>query len=159
MGTMRRLLKFALPALLLIAAGAGAARAQSGEPAKAAGALAAAEEKMARRFPQPVRVGFLIGRAVLDNEENTIGHVRRVVRTAEGKIELIVGYSRWFAWLGWWERPVAVPVPLVAMLGPYVFAIDMPVAEFQWAPEWTAGESKELGADEVIQVALTKTWH
>ena len=57
-------------------------------------------ERMNRRFPQPVRVGDLIGLPVLDDRSSTLGFVRQVVRTAAGKIELIVSYSRWFGWFG-----------------------------------------------------------
>src|ERR1700693_486772 len=61
------------------------------------------EEKMNKRFPQPVRVGFLIGLPVLDDDDNTLGRVQQVVRTPEGKISLIVSYGGSF---GWGARPV-----------------------------------------------------
>src|ERR1700722_4174866 len=63
-------------------------------------------ERMNRRFPQPVRVGDLVGLPVIDHRSSTLGFVRQVGRTAAGKTELIVSYSRWFGWFG---RPVAVP--------------------------------------------------
>ena len=56
------------------------------------------EAKMARRFPQKVRVGDLIGLPVLDGDDVTLGRVQKVVRTPEGKIRLIVSYSKWL-WL------------------------------------------------------------
>ena len=114
------------------------------------------EQKMARRFPQAVRVGFLVGRPVIDDDDNTLGYVQRVVRTADGKIQLIVRYGGWFGWIGWWQRPVAVPIELVAMLGAHVAAIDMFRDDFQKAPTWDVTEGKELAMDEVIRVALTK---
>ena len=40
---------------------------------------------MRRRFPQPVRVGDLIGLPVLDDSHVTIGLVRQAVRTPEGR--------------------------------------------------------------------------
>jgi ribosomal 30S subunit maturation factor RimM len=45
---------------------------------------------MQRRFPQPVRVGDLIGLPVLDDSHRTLGFVHDVVRTPQNKIELIV---------------------------------------------------------------------
>src|SRR5215469_10611078 len=51
---------------------------------------------MNKRFPQPVRVGDLIGLPVLDEQASTLGTVRQVVRTADGNIRLIVSYSRWW---------------------------------------------------------------
>jgi len=51
------------------------------------------EETMARRFPQPVRVGDLIGLPVLDDQDSTIGYIHEVVRTPTGKIQLVVPYG------------------------------------------------------------------
>src|SRR6266567_6503150 len=42
------------------------------------------EQKMSRRFPQPVRVGFLIGLPLLDWSDSTIGYIQQVIRTPEG---------------------------------------------------------------------------
>ena len=114
------------------------------------------EERMQKRFPHPVRVGFLVGLPVLDNDDNTLGYVQRVVRTPAGKIHLIVRYGGWFGWIGWWQRPVAVPLELVGMLGAAVAALEMFPADFRQAPTWSAGDSKDLGLDETIKVALTK---
>jgi len=54
-------------------------------------------ERYLKRFPQPARVGDLIGLPVLDLSSSTLGHVRQAVRAPLGKIEFIVGYSRWWA--------------------------------------------------------------
>ena len=115
------------------------------------------EQKMQKRFPQAVRVGFLVGRPVIDDDDNTLGYVQRVVRSADGKIQLIVRYGGWFGWIGWWQRPVAVPIEVVAMLGPFVAAIDMPPDAFRKAPTWElpAGTA-DIPADETVRVALTK---
>src|SRR5262249_18406497 len=51
------------------------------------------EARMQRRFPQDVRVGDLIGLPVLDGYHQTLGRVRQVVRTPDGKIKLIVAYG------------------------------------------------------------------
>jgi hypothetical protein len=114
------------------------------------------EERMQRRFPHPVRVGFLVGLPVIDNDDNTLGYVQRVVRTPAGKVHLIVRYGGWFGWIGWWQRPVAVPVELVGMLGAAVAALEMFPADFRQAPTWSAGDSLDLGPHETIKVALTK---
>src|SRR5258707_15085684 len=65
-----------------------------------------AEARMQRRFPQPVKVGDLIGLPVLDDGDVTLGRVRQVVRTPQGKIRLIVSYG---GWLGWGAPPGAAP--------------------------------------------------
>ena len=135
-------------AAVLTAVTALSARAQ--EPAKPG---LTQEERAARRFPQPVRVGFLVGLPVLDEYSSTIGRVRRVVRTPEGKIRLVTLYG---GLLGVGGREVAVPVERVAMLGQFVAALDMTPAMFEQAPTWTDDADQTLGPDETIRVGLTR---
>jgi len=111
------------------------------------------EAKMARRFPQKVRVGDLIGLPILDDNDVTLGHVQRVVRTPDGKIRLIVSYGRWFGWFG---RPVAVSIEVVAILGRQIASLDMQPEEYAKAPTWAEGKDQAIGADEIIRIALTR---
>jgi hypothetical protein len=111
------------------------------------------EAIMRRRFPQKVRVGDLIGLPMLDDDDVTLGHVRRVVRTPEGKIKLIVGYSKWFGWFG---RPVAVPIEVVAILARQIASLDMPPSEYEAAPTWTEGKDMPIADDDIIHIALTR---
>ncbi len=110
-------------------------------------------ERMNRRFPQPVRVGDLIGLPVLDDRSSTLGFVRQVVRTAAGKIELIVSYSRWFGWIG---RPVAVPIEVVGIEGRQLASLDMPRGEYATAPTWQGGDAAALPDDATIRIALAR---
>src|SRR5215475_13272319 len=91
------------------------------------------EARFARRFPQKVKVGDLIGLPILDDDDVTLGHVTQVVRSPEGKIRLVVSYSRWFGWFG---RPVAVPIEAVAILAKQIASIEMPPAEYENARTW-----------------------
>jgi hypothetical protein len=111
------------------------------------------EAIMSRRFPQKVRVGDLIGLPMLDDNDVTLGHVERVVRTPEGKIKLIVGYSKWFGWFG---RPVAVPIEVVAILGRQIASLDMPPAEYAAAPIWTVGKDVAIPDNDIIRIAVTR---
>ncbi len=88
---------------------------------------------MQARYPQPVRVGDLIGLPVLDDSARTLGYVREVVRTNENKIELIVDYR---GFLGWRSRPVAVPLEVVGIAGRQISSLDMPRSEYASAPTW-----------------------
>jgi hypothetical protein len=110
-------------------------------------------ERMKRRYPQPVRVGDLIGLPVLDNRSSTLGFVRQVVRTAAGKIELIVSYSRWFGWFG---RPVAVPIEVVGIEGRQVASLDMTRGEYATAPTWHGQDATALPDDATIRIALAR---
>ena len=111
-------------------------------------------ERMNRRFPQPVRVGDLIGLPVLDDRSSTLGFVRQVVRTAAGKTELIVSYSRWFGWFGWFGRPVAVPIEVVGIEGRQLASLDMPRSEYAAAPTWQGEGATALPDDATIRIAL-----
>jgi hypothetical protein len=119
-------------------------------PAQAPAALSP-EEKMRRRYPQPVKVGDLIGLPVLDFDDRTLGYVRSVVRTPAGKIELIVPYG---GFLGWGRRLVAVPIEAVAIAGRQLAALDMTRAEFDAAPAWSDPQSPSLPATEIIRIGL-----
>jgi hypothetical protein len=110
-----------------------------------------AEEKMRRRFPQPVKVGDLIGLPLLDDEDRTLGRVQKVVRTAEGKIQLIVPYG---GFLGIRSRLVAVPIEVVGIAGRQLAALDMPRAEFDAAPAWSDADTVPVPASDTIRVGL-----
>src|SRR5690242_82865 len=60
------------------------------------------KERYLKRFPQPTRVGDLIGMPALDLNSKTLGNVQQIVRGPAGEIEFIIGYSQW--WGGWAGR-------------------------------------------------------
>lgn len=109
------------------------------------------EEKMQRRFPQPARVGDLIGLPVLDDDDRTLGRIKHVVRTQAGKLQLIMPYG---GFLGWRQRLIAVPIEVVAIAGRQLAALDMSRAEFDAAPAWDRALATALAPDDVIRVAL-----
>jgi hypothetical protein len=111
------------------------------------------EERMRRRHPQPVKVGDLIGLPVLDWSDSTIGFVRRVVRTPDGKIQLVVNHGRV---LGWGGRLVPVPIEAVAILGRQIAALDMTREQFGTAPAWSDANGRDIPPGEMIQIAITR---
>jgi hypothetical protein len=112
------------------------------------------KERMLKRFPQPVRVGDLIGLPVLNENSSTLGHVRQVVRTPQGNIELIVSYSRFWGWFG---RPVAVPLEVVGIAGRQLVSLDMDPSEYANAPTWQAKDAIALPNDAIIRIALARS--
>jgi len=118
------------------------------------------EDKMRARFPQPVKVGDLIGLPVLDGQDRTLGYIDDVVRTKDGKIFLIVPYGSWAGWLrhvgpfARYRRPVGVPIEVVAILGRQVDAIDMDRPEFDKAPAWRVTDGTPIERDDSILIAL-----
>ncbi len=113
-------------------------------------------DRMSRRFPQPVRVGDLIGLPVLDDSASTLGYVERVVRTPAGQNALIVSYSKWFGWFGWFTRPVAVPIEATGIEGKQIVSLDMPPSEYATAPTWQAQNATVLPSDDTIRIALAR---
>jgi hypothetical protein len=111
------------------------------------------EQKMAKRYPQPVRVSFLLGLPVLDEKSSTIGHVQAVVRTPEGKIQLVMPLG---GFLGFGTRLVPIPIEIVGMLGAQVAVIEMPADRFMSSPTWTSSRAKPLDPSETIRVAITR---
>jgi len=111
------------------------------------------EERMNRRFPQPVRVGDLIGLRVLDDRDVTIGFVRKLVRTPQDKILLLVSQGGWF---GWGERLVAAPIEVMAIFGRQLASLDMDPSEYASAPTWTESRGTPIPDDDIIRIALTR---
>ena len=111
------------------------------------------EEKMRRRFPQPVRVGALIGTRVLDEDDVTLGRIRQVVRTSDGKIALIMAYG---GWLGWGTRDVALPIETLALIGPNVAALDISPEQIAKLASWSGAGAQQIGADETIRIAVSR---
>ncbi len=112
------------------------------------------ETRMARRFPQKIRVGDLVRYPVIDDTYGGLGSVLYVVRTPETKIKLIVLHGGWFGLFG---RKVAVPIEVVAILGQQIASLDMQPDDYKKAPTYveTPNDTK-LGNDDTILIALTK---
>lgn len=110
-------------------------------------------QRMERRFPQKVRVGDLIGQAVLDFDDRTLGVVTEVARTPEGGIVLVMPYGGWFGRGG---RPVGVPLEAVASLGKHINLLDLDRADLAALPDWTAKDGKPVAASETIRIAISR---
>ena len=112
------------------------------------------EQRMNRRYPQPVRVGFLVGLPVLDAKDSTYGYIREVARTGDGKIVLIVPYRAWLGWAptDWGRKTVAVPIETVAILASQVAALDFSREDFAAAPAYAGGTP--LPVDETVRIAV-----
>ncbi len=111
------------------------------------------EQRMQRRYPQPVKVGDLIGLPLLDDRDRTLGRIVSVVRTSAGKLALIIPYG---GTLGFGKRKVAVPIEVVAIAGRQLAALDMDRAAFDAAPTWSEAAGTPLPPSETIRVALYK---
>jgi hypothetical protein len=113
------------------------------------------EQRYQRRYPQPVKAGFLVGLPMLDLQDSTLGYIREVVRTAENKIVLIVPYRAWLGWAptDWGRKTVAVPLETVAILARQVDVLDFSREDFAAAPAYVANGTP-LPPDETIRIAV-----
>lgn len=126
----------ALPALI-VAALAAPLQAQTNNSMSAAAAT------------NPVRVADLINLPIVDESQSTLGRVRAVVRTDDGKIQLLLPLG---GVLGFGERLVPIPIESVAVTGPQVTVVDMPPDRFQKSPTWYGSHSEPLAATETLAI-------
>jgi hypothetical protein len=123
-----------------------------------AAANMAEDGRMAHRYPQPVRVGALIGARLSDNDSRTIGTIRQVVRTAQGKVAVVVDCCGWF---GFGSRQVVVPIAVLGILGRDVASLDWPRTAYADAPAWQRSEwqgngGAVLAEDDSVRIALAR---
>jgi hypothetical protein len=114
-------------------------------------------EKAAKRFPQPVRVGDLLGRQVIEPRESQdlLGRVAGIRRDGDGGLDLVMSYG---GLLGFGARLIAVPIEAVALLGELVVVMDLSPKQLDLFPT-APSQNSLLGADETIRVGLVKPFH
>ncbi len=115
------------------------------------------DEAAGRRFPQPVRVGDLLGRTVLQPLESqpVLGRVERLVRRGDGRVDVVIRYG---GVLGLGSRPIAVPLAATAVLGEYLEVVDDTPDQLDRFPT-DAGTAAALAPDEVVRVGLARPSH
>ena len=115
-------------------------------------------KKAESRFPQPVRVGALIGRQVLEPTEaqHVLGRVTGLVRSADGKVSMIMTIGGLF---GFDTRLIAVPIEAVVLLGQYVAVVDFKPKELDAFPTASLSDATSLNSDDMIRVGLTRPFH
>jgi hypothetical protein len=115
-------------------------------------------EAAARRYPQPVRVGDLLNRQVLQPLESqpTLGWVHNVVKRPDGGIDVVVNYGGVF---GLFARPIAVPVEAMALLGEYMEIVDFTPAQLNQFKTFDDTGEMPLPPDSIIRVGLAKPSH
>ena len=137
--------------VLMLMAGGGLAHAAAQEPATLA-------EQAAKRFPQAVRVGDLIGRDVLQPTEAqpVLGRVMGVVRRVDGGLDVVVSFG---GVLGIGARPIAVPVDAVALLGEHVAIVGFTPEALRGFPSAVAVGAAALAPGDMIRVGLVRPFH
>ena len=129
--------------------------AQAQQPAPSGMSLA---EAAAKRFPQPVRVGDLIRRRVLQPvaSQITLGWVRDVVKQPDGTIDVVVDYG---GLLGFFAHPIAVPVDGMTLLGSDMEIVDFTPRQLSGFPTYHSDGAIPLPRDDTIRVGLARPSH
>jgi hypothetical protein len=111
----------------------------------------------AKRFPQPVRVGDLLHRSVLEPVESRriLGHVDRVIRLDGGKEAIVMTFG---GFLGFGEHRIAVPLEAMVLLGRELEVLDFTPQQLGGFPAY-GGTGNVLGADEIIHMGLAHPSH
>ena len=115
-------------------------------------------ESAAMRFPQPVRVGDLLHRTVLQpvESQNVLGTVREVVRTGNGTIEIVIDFG---GFLGFGTRPIAVPVDAMVLLGQDMEVVAFTPRQLRKFPTFSPTGTTPVPNDTIIKVGLAKPSH
>ena len=110
------------------------------------------------RFPQPVRVGDLIGREVLRpvESQDVLGRVRRLVRDHDGQVMVIVDFG---GFLGFGARPIAVPIDAMVLLGQDMEIVAYTPQQLGGLPTFSASDTTDVASDTIIEVGLAKPSH
>lgn len=119
--------------------------------------LLVAGARAAEHYPQPVRVGDLIGRDVLQpiEAQPVLGRVHAVVRQPDGTLALLMSQG---GLLGFGSRLVEVPLDTTALLGEYVALIDLTPAQLGALPTATAPVTR-LPPDDTVRMGLVGPFH
>ena len=148
---------FALSLAIVLAASAASAQGAHDMPGPAMTPAAnpSVEVRAEHRFPQPVRVGDLTDRLVIDPTEHqrALGHVDGLVRTADGGLDLIVRYGGLFDFGG---RKIAVPIGATALLGQFVQIVGLDQHQLNALPTWTGTGAAAVSPDTEILYGINR---
>ncbi len=110
----------------------------------------------AKRFPQPVRVGDLIHRTVLEPIESRriLGHVDQVVRL-DGGPAIVMSFGGFW---GFAAHQIAVPLDAMVLLGAELEVLDFTPQQLEQFPIYN-GSGAVLGAEETVRMGLAHPSH
>jgi len=112
----------------------------------------------AMRFPQPVRVGDLLHRDVIEpvESQNYVGKVEQVVSASNGSLAVVITVG---GFLGFGSRSVSVPVDALVLLGNVVEVDAFTPAQLRQLPIFSPVGTVPLAPDAIIKVGLAKPSH
>ena len=115
-------------------------------------------QSAAMRFPQPVRVGDLLHRDVLQpvESQDVLGRVTQIVRATDGTTLVVIDFG---GFLGFGARPIAVPVDAMVLVGQVMEVVAYTPAQLRTFPTFSPASTTPVSPDSVIRVGLAKPSH
>jgi hypothetical protein len=115
-------------------------------------------DSAAMRFPQPVRVGDLLGREVLRpvESQDVLGRVQGVVRDRDGRIMVVVRFG---GFIGFGARAIAVPVDAMVLVGQVMEIVAFTPAQLREFPTFSPSGTEDVADGTIIKVGLAKPSH
>lgn len=112
----------------------------------------------AMRFPQPVRVGDLIGEDVLRPVESqqVLGRVHGLVRGSDGQVLVVMDFG---GFVGFGSRLIAVPANAMVLLGQVMEVAAYTPKQLRRFPTFSPAGTTKLANDVIIKVGLAKPSH
>jgi hypothetical protein len=115
-------------------------------------------DSTAMRFPQPVRVGDLLHRLVLQPVESQIilGRVHAVTRDANGNVMVVMNFGGFYGFGG---RLIAVPIDAMVLLGQDMEVVAFTPKQLSTFPTYSLSDTAVVADDTVLRVGLAKPSH
>ena len=112
----------------------------------------------ARRFPQPIAAGELVGRTVLQPLESqpVLGTVKAIVQGPDGMVEAVLRFG---GVLGIGGRLIAVPLEAMTLLGEQMEVVDFTPQQLGHFPSFDLASAEKVSPQTVLHVGLSKPSH
>lgn len=112
----------------------------------------------ATRFPQPVRVGGLLRRLVLQpvESQNILGRVHAVVQDSQGMVMVVMNLGVFYGYGG---RLIAVPINAMVLLGPDMEVVAYTPKQLASFPTFVPTGTTQVPDGTVLLVGLAKPSH
>ena len=111
------------------------------------------EQRMAKRWPQPVLAGHLVGLPLLDDDDRELGRIRQVVRKPDGHVVLVTSSG---GFLGFGRRDVGVPIETVVILARQLDLLDIPRDDFFKLETWRDDAGTPVAADDTLKIGISR---
>ena len=115
------------------------------------------QERQQMRFPQPVRVGSLIGEEVVQRgvTHKKLGIVVGVFKDTDDDLELVFRYR---AILGFGGRIIAPPLEELSLVGPMLKINDLDSKDLAALPTFKNTGGSFLAADQTIKMGVDRKY-